>query len=172
MAHALRHDPTAYGLALDRGGWADADAVVDALRAKRRSWRDLGLANLRDVIERSSRRRFELENGRIRALYGHSVERAVERPEATPPDVLWHGTTEQAAERILARGLRPMGRQRVHLSPDRATAREVGRRRADRPVLLVVRASEAHADGIGFYEGGESVWLAGPVPARYVERAR
>lgn len=171
MAHALRHAPGSYGLDLDAGGWADAEALLDALRSKRRAWRDLDPGDVRDVIEGPGRRRFELRDGRVRALYGHSVEGTVERPRAEPPDVLWHGTTGRAARRILDRGLRPMGRQRVHLSPDRSTAREVGRRRTDRPVVLAVRAAEAHADGVGFYEGGESVWLADPVPARYVERA-
>jgi RNA:NAD 2'-phosphotransferase (TPT1/KptA family) len=32
MSHALRHDPAAYGLTLDAGGWTPVAALVEGLR--------------------------------------------------------------------------------------------------------------------------------------------
>jgi putative RNA 2'-phosphotransferase len=63
-----------------------------------------------------------------------------------------------------------MRRQQAHLSTDKATALQVGRRKTQQPVLLAVRASEAFRSGVLFYEGNESTWLADEIPAGFVER--
>lgn len=120
---------------------------------------------------RTDRRRYEVRGDRIRALYGHSLPGRLAKEEARPPERLWHGTSPGAAGSILEEGLRPMGRQFVHLSVDRPTAREVGRRKAEGPVILAVRAREAHGSGVAFYRGNEKVWLAERVPSRWLERA-
>lgn len=62
-----------------------------------------------------------------------------------------------------------MGRQSVHLSVDRDTARAVGARKAPEPVILAVAAREAAAVGAVFYVGNEKVWLADSVAARFIE---
>ncbi len=63
-----------------------------------------------------------------------------------------------------------MQRQYVHLSTDQDTARSVGQRRAETPVILVVRAREAYAAGVQFYLGNEDIWLSDPVPPEFIER--
>ncbi len=63
-----------------------------------------------------------------------------------------------------------MGRQYVHLSFDEVTARQVGKRKSTTPVLLVVRAGEAHEAGIPFWGGNDVVWLAERIPARFLAR--
>ena len=64
----------------------------------------------------------------------------------------------------------PMNRQYVHLSADLETAREVGRRKSRQPVVLVVDAGAAHDDGVRFYHGNQTVWLADGIPPRYISR--
>jgi len=61
-----------------------------------------------------------------------------------------------------------MPRSRTSCLP--ATARTVGCRRDPEPVILAVRAGEAHRGGVVFYLGHEEIWLADPVPARYLTR--
>jgi putative RNA 2'-phosphotransferase len=121
------------------------------------------------MVASSSKRRHEIEGDRIRALYGHSVPGRILRLEATPPGVLFHGTSPQAWESIRLLGLAPMGRQYVHLSVDVTTAAEVGRRKSITPVLLRVGAREACEQGVRFWQGNEKVWLAEVVPVRFLE---
>jgi len=116
----------------------------------------------------SEKERFELAGGRIRALYGHSVPARLERVRARPPAALFHGTSPRAWAAVSRQGLAPMGRQYVHLSADVPTALAVGRRKAAEPVLLVVAAERAAADGIAVYRGNVAVWLADAVPAGYL----
>ena len=62
-----------------------------------------------------------------------------------------------------------MGRKYVHLSPDPETATRVGVRHDDQPVVLSIRAAEAHAAGVVFHQADETVYLAKRVPAVFVE---
>jgi putative RNA 2'-phosphotransferase len=160
VSHALRHEPWLYELELDDEGWASVESILVALSKEQPEWADLCEADLVRMIEGSSKRRHEVKDGRIRALYGHSIAGKLKRTPATPPDVLFHGTAPDVVSLIKVSGLLPMGRQYVHLSVDEATAVEVGRRKAKKPTILRVMAVEAHVTGIHFYEGNEKVWLS------------
>lgn len=168
LAHALRHDPSRYKLTLDAQGWVSCDDVLAALRRKGR-WRDLERALLDEMVDAQTKRRYEIEGDRIRALYGHSTEDVrIEKPATTPPLALFHGTSPEAAAAILADGIRPMSRQFIHLSIDVPTALSVGRRHCKKPVLFEVLAQEAAEAGYAFYEGNPQTWLADFIPAQFL----
>ena len=169
VSHALRHRPAAYGLELDRQGWVEVDALLAALRRRGR-WASVDEASLERMLASATKRRFEMVDGRIRALYGHSVPGGVAKTRVVPPPVLFHGTTPEALAAIESEGLTPMGRQYVHLSLDRGTALSVGRRRSPRPVVLSVDAAAAERAGVGFYAGSDDIWLADAIPARFLRR--
>lgn len=170
ISHALRHEPWLYELEPDGEGWVPLEALLQGLRRERAAWAGLTEDHVQEVLDSAEKRRFELAEGRIRALYGHSLPGRLQRQPAAPPALLFHGTAPESLARIEAEGLRPMARQFVHLSTDAETASAVGRRKASAPVLLVVAAEEAHAAGVPFYRGNEQVWLADHVPARYLTR--
>jgi putative RNA 2'-phosphotransferase len=169
VAHALRHKPWLYELELDDEGWVPVEALLAALRQRRNAWADLTEKHLAGMIARADKQRYELREGKIRALYGHSLKHRLAKTPAEPPEFLYHGTPTRAVEAILAQGLKPMGRQYVHLSVDVETAQEVGARRDQRPVVLVIRAGEAHRSGVPFYRGNEMVWLADHVPPVFID---
>jgi putative RNA 2'-phosphotransferase len=172
VSHALRREPWLYELELDEGEWASVESVLAAFTKERPEWADLCEADLVRMIEDSSKRRHEVKEGRIRALYGHSIPGKVKRTPVTPPDVLYHGTAPDVIELIRSLGLLPMGRQYVHLSVDEATALEVGRRKTRKPTIVRVLAAHAHVNGIGFYEGNEKVSLAGGLCPGSIHRGR
>jgi len=169
VAHALRHQPAAYGLEIDEQGWTSVPALLDGLARRRPRWRGLRRADLAEMIETSDKRRYELAGDRIRALYGHSVPgRRIVGTRARPPELLFHGTSAAVLDAILAGGLRSMSRQYVHLSVDVQTAQLVGARKARPPVVLGVAAGRADRDGVPFWRGNDLVWLAERVPPSYV----
>lgn len=63
----------------------------------------------------------------------------------------------------MADGLKPMGRQYVHLSESTHFASLAGRRKGEL-VMLKVDSLKAVAEGIPFYYAGNEVWLAEWVP--------
>lgn len=168
VSHALRHEPWLYELELDAAGWTPVDDLLAALSQEPR-WRALSRAQLETMIEQAPKQRHEIDGSRIRALYGHSVPGRIVKEPAVPPAVLFHGTPAASVPAILADGLRPMGRQYVHLSVDRDTARSVGRRRSAAVTVLAIRASQAHQDGAQFWRGNQMVWLADYIPAACID---
>lgn len=168
VSHALRHEPWLYELELDDEGWVPVEGVLGTLRSECPEWKNLTEADLARMITSSSKRRHEISDGRIRALYGHSVPGRLRKTPAVPPDMLFHGTSPANVPCIRSTGLLPMARQYVHLSVDAAMAVEVGRRKSPRPVILRVLAGDAHANGLRFYEGNEKVWLADYVPVQFI----
>ena len=169
IAHALRHAPWLYELEIDEEGWAPLDQLIDGLRGHRKVWADLTEADIAEVVEGFDKKRYEIRAGKIRAYYGHTLKSMIKKVPCEPPEQLYHGTAAGVAPLILDQGLKPMSRQYVHLSAEIKTAKDVGARKGDKVVVLVIRAREAHADGIAFYHGNEMVWLADEVPAAYIE---
>ncbi len=128
-------------------------------------------ADLAYMIARSDKKRHELRDGRIRALYGHSTPHRLLEESVEPPQALYHGTSPKVVEQIKREGLKPMVRQYAHLSIDKVTAEQVGRRRAKTPAVSRVRANAAYLSGISFYRGNELVWIADAVPSTFIEGA-
>jgi putative RNA 2'-phosphotransferase len=168
ISHALRHAPWLYELEPDAEGWVEVESLLAALRQHRRSWRELTKDDLREMMSRADKQRFQLEGGRIRALYGHSFPGGIAATPGDPPPTLYHGTSDGALPAILRSGLKPMSRQFVHLSTDIPTATQVARRKGGQPRILTVDTGAAARDGVRFYRGNAQVWLADEVPARYL----
>ncbi|WP_037905870.1 RNA 2'-phosphotransferase [Actinacidiphila yeochonensis] len=166
LSMVLRHRPEAAGLSLDPAGWVEVDVLLDALAAARRP---LTREELDHVVAANDKKRFaySADGRRIRASQGHSVPVELGLPDAVPPEVLFHGTATATVPLILARGLRPMGRQDVHLSTDQETALRVGSRHG-RPAVLAVDAAGLAATGHAFQVSANGVWLTSAVPARWL----
>ena len=170
ISHALRHEPWLYELELDDAGWVTVDALLAALRAEKPAWEAVNENDLVQMMAEAEKQRFEMRDGRFRALYGHSTPQKLSREPAEPPAILFHGTAPKTVALIRKEGLRPMGRQYVHLSVDTATATQVGRRKAKDPVILRIGAGEAHGKGVAFYRGNDLVWLADAVALEFIEQ--
>jgi putative RNA 2'-phosphotransferase len=168
MSLVLRHQPETLGLRLDADGWTSTAGLVAAIRSCGEKWRGLEEADLQTVVDSSDKKRHEISDGRIRAVYGHSLDVEATRAASVPPPVLFHGTSPTAVAAILRQGLRPMARQFVHLSTDRETAVQVGRRSSPSPTILSVRAYDAHLQGIPFHKVEARIWQARAIPAAYV----
>jgi putative RNA 2'-phosphotransferase len=171
LALILRHQPERFALALDEEGWTSLSEVMGILRGLP-NFRWATRADVMKVVEEGtsdSKRRFEVKEGRIRARYGHSLVQSIRYEPCTPPRRLYHGTSSQSLKSIRRDGLKPMGRQYVHLSPDHKTAVRVGVRHTGNPIILTIRATEAQAAGIEFYQADEAVYLAKHVPPEFLE---
>ena len=167
LALILRHRPEAGGLRLDKHGWADVEAVVDAVRAR---FGEFDRDQLKDLVLINDKKRYAFDDTgtMIRASQGHSVPVELGLEPVEPPSFLYHGTSERALPSILGQGLVRGSRHHVHLSPDVDTARKVGSRRRGPSVTLEVRSGDMR--GYGFYRSANGVWLTDHVPPHYLRR--
>ena len=169
ISYALRHAPWEYELELDEEGFVPVVQLIHALNESGEYKETITKDDILHIIKISEKKRHELKDGKIRALYGHTVPSHIRKEPIVPPDILYHGTSHKAYEIIMDSGLKPMSRQYVHLSTDIETAVRVGKRRDKNPVILTVDAKRAYADGVVFYSSGyENVILADFVPAEYL----
>ena len=169
LSYALRHHPDEFKLTRDEGGWVRVEELLTQVRNKHPQWDWISQETILDIQSSSDKQRFELREGSIRAVYGHSLpEQRIVLSATQPPEILYHGTTEKAASAIREKGLQPMQRQYVHLSADKETANIVGKRRGKEPVILIVDARLASEQGIKFYHANETIWLADSVPEQYI----
>ena len=163
LSSLLRHRPR--DLALDDAGFAPLHDVLKLLHADE--------TRVREVVRDSDKQRFEIieiETGaKIRARYGHSVVPVVDYQPITPPEILYHGTSRGAIANIQCEGLRSMNRQYVHLSIEREIALSVGRRHDSNPTILIVRAGEAHQNGVEFYNPEARLFLVKALDARWID---
>ena len=169
LSKHLRHQPEHLGLELAPGGWVK---IADLLAACQRNGFPISEAELHEVVALNNKQRFAFDESqaRIRANQGHSVDIDLQLEVATPPNELYHGTTQQAVLNIKREGLHKMRRHHVHLSADVATAQVVGARHG-KPVVLVVDAAAMQRDGIGFFRSANGVWLVDHVAPRYLHLA-
>ncbi|MGM0381090.1 MAG: RNA 2'-phosphotransferase, partial [bacterium] len=90
-------------------------------------------------------------------------------PEISPNSPLFHGTSPKAWKKISQEGLKPMGRDYVHLSRTRPEALRVGRRHHSEPILLKI--SPAVSEEISLYRAGPVV-LAPKIPPRHLDKIK
>lgn len=171
MAYILRHTPSEHGLVLDCDGWTSLEGLLEVLR-KKKGLEKVQKQDIEKMIGSAEKKRFEINGERIRAYYGHSTQKKIEKKAETPPLFLYHGTSHTAWESIQKEGLIPGKRQYVHLASKVEMALEVGKRYDEKPVLLKVNAEAAHREGILFYHGNDFVWLSDVVPAKYIEEVK
>lgn len=165
LSGALRHFPDDVGLSLDDRGWVAWPDLV-AAASDRYPWADADA--VAGVVATDPKGRFERDDGRVRAAYGHSVDVTLEPTDAPVPDRLYHGTAPGNVAAIREEGLKPMGRQHVHLSASVADAREVGRRHASDPVVFAVDAESLAADGHRITKRGRDTYTVDRVPPEYL----
>lgn len=164
LSYLLRHRPPDYPLRFDPRGFVFWDELIETVQAR---FPGATEEQILKVVEGPDKKRFELKEGKVRATYGHSFPVDLGLESVEPPENLYHGTARDLAQTILRDGLKPRGRQYVHLSPSVEEAVAVGSRRDPSPAVVVVRSREAHASGIRFYRTGP-LFLVKEIPAQFL----
>ena len=160
MSYFLRHHPPH---AMTEDGFLDLDELVCMVQKQY----PVDKKFIAHIVETDTKGRFQIQDNKIRAVYGHSYPVNIELPPADI-NVLYHGTTEDAVTLILKEGLTPQKRQKVHLSPTPDIAVEVGKRRCENPVILQINAQKALKDGIKIEKASEVVYVADFIPPEYI----
>ncbi|MCG5122572.1 RNA 2'-phosphotransferase [Streptomyces sp. T7(2022)] len=154
LAYHLRHSPH---ITRDASGWVEVGTLAHVLSPGIKVTAEEIVSVARALTET----RFEVRGDCVRARYGHSRPAIVEYQERLPDSPLYHCTSSSALREIFERGegLRPMSRQWVHLTTDRAAALATGRRHGPSVLLRVTDPA-----GLAWRHAGGNTWLAGHVP--------
>lgn len=162
LSYLLRHNPE--DLPMREDGFVPLNKLMEKIK-KRFPWSSLEI--IKNLANREDSR-FEIKNGMIRALYGHTIPVKIELQPANKVKFLYHGTTPDAIEKILREGLKPMNRRKVHLSPTVEQAIRVAKRRTRNPVVLRIDVGAAAQKGIKFEKANELVYLSDKIPPDFI----
>jgi putative RNA 2'-phosphotransferase len=165
LAYMLRHQPEEFDLEVDEYGFADFEDVVRALNE--RIGEPIREEDVVEAIASGDRPRYELSNGVIRALYGHSIEIDAGEP-SEPPEELYIAVGGRDAERARRHGLSGGRRTYLHLALTPEEAEETGRRMPFDWLLVTVDAARADEDGIAFFDR-QALFLCEHIPTEYLD---
>ncbi|TDQ04022.1 putative RNA 2'-phosphotransferase [Halanaerobium saccharolyticum] len=168
VSYILRHHPENFDLKLNPDASVKTDQLLQALKGK---FKDITKTDLIQLVKNDSKGRFSFleDRKRIRANYGHSIEGVNPDYQAVkPPEILYHGTTPEVKDKILTAGLKPMGRNYVHLSVGIKEAEKVALRRTKQPVIFKIEALKAFREGQNFYKTAEDIFLTDRLSADYL----
>ena len=171
MAGVLRHFPERYSLEIDKNGWVDLRDFITGLQSRNRRLRFLKPHHVIGLIETDPKGRYQFQDGKIRATYGHTFDVDLDLPTENIPDVLFYPTSDADWAGLQANGLKPADRKMVHLSRTYEAALEAGRVRNPSPVIIEIDAKAARTGGIVIMKAGKTVYLTREVPAEFLRRS-
>ncbi len=164
LTYLLRHRPEEYPLVFDERGFVEWGDIVEIVQER---YYDVTEEQIRAVVTDSEKKRFELQEGKVRATYGHSFAIELGDQAVEPPPELYYGTARDLAQSMLRGGLKPRDRQYVHLSVSAEEAESVAKRHDPAPAIIIVDAQSAHREGVRFYQSGP-LFLVENVPAKFL----
>ncbi len=164
----LRHKPEVIDIKLDEHGWAD---VEELLAGMNRQGRFINRELLDEIVKTNNKKRYQYNDDltKIRANQGHSINVDVNLQEKIPPNTLYHGTALRYLYEIKLFGIKKMNRLYVHLSKDKETAINVGKRHG-KAIILEIDTKKMLNDGHKFYYSNNGVWLCDDINFKYVRR--
>lgn len=172
LSYLLRHAPQDANLDMDHHGWVNVDQLLKNINENGRYV--LTASTLQEIVVNDSkgRYRFSEDGNRIKACQGHSLPWVEpELQEMTPPEFLYHGTTTEAKDAIMASGaILRMQRHAVHLTEDFSLAwKSACRRKGKHPVVLKIAAKVLSETGVVFGKSENDVWCCEQVPVAFIQ---
>ena len=164
VAGGLRHFPDDLGLEMDSRGWVEL-AKLGEVVAGRYRWASKEL--LIALVESDPKQRYEINNGKIRARYGHSVNVELDHPDNRLPD-LYYGASEEEADRILEVGLKSASQRYVHLSTTPEKAWQVATFRTGNPRVIQAKADACQEAGVKMMTVNKDIVISEMIPSRFL----
>jgi putative RNA 2'-phosphotransferase len=161
----LRHFPDRFDLQMDKNGWVNFESLVRVVRRKYK-WANKWI--VKALIYSDEKKRYELREDKIRARYGHSVKVKLDDMPEAEESILYYGTSEEEAQRLLEIGIKPVNQTFVHLSTTVEKSEEVAKLRTDNPIILVVDAKKIKEMGIRVIKANDLIALVEQVPAECI----
>lgn len=164
VAGALRHFPDDLGLAMDPNGWVDLCVLGEVVNSRHR-WANKNLVIA--LVQSDPKMRYEIDDAKIRARYGHSVKVDLDHPENKLPK-LYYGASEEEADRILEIGLKPASQRYVHLSTTPEKAWHVATFRTGNPRVIQADAASAQKAGVKMMTVNDDIVISDTIPSEYL----
>ena len=164
ISGALRHFPAKLGLSMYEDGWVSINALTYAA-ARKYKWPKK--YHVYALVESDKKGRYEISGGKIRAVYGHSIDVVLDYP-LYEGDFAYFGTGPDEVDIILEEGILPVKQKYVHLSTTLEKAIEVAMVHFENPSIFKIDVTAAIDDGLNIMIANDDILLADEIPADYI----
>lgn len=169
LAAILRHGK--FSLDMDPQGYVAISEISAKLRVVNPRMKWLTDAHIEALALTDPRDRYQVDGGRVRATYGHTVRLDLQLPTEGVPAVLYYPVSPEARDIILEAGISPVDRAMVHLSGTYADAVRAGSVRMDEVAVLAVDTARCREAGFPIGRATASVYLCDRVPPECISAA-
>ena len=162
ITYILGRRPDEFGLVTDTEGFVKIKELLKAV-TEEEGWTYVRRSHLDEIRYSLADPPFEIAGKQIRAKRRDQLA----RPNPVPklPKLLFTSIRKRAYRSVLDKGIFPAGYYQVVLSSSRDLAERIGKRMDQDPVTLSVHVQKSVEDGVRFYQTGESLFIAGSIPA-------
>ncbi|HUT72151.1 MAG TPA: RNA 2'-phosphotransferase [Desulfatiglandales bacterium] len=167
MTYMLGTRPDEFGLVPDTDGYIPLKEVLKAISEEPGSGY-VRESHVKEVLLHDTDGVFEMSEKKIRSRKRTFAPVDKERDAGPPSSVLFKGVKRKAYPFILRAGLLRGSQEHVVLTTDKDVAIRIARRLEQTPIMLEIRAGDAHENGIAFYPFGESLYLADEIPIQFI----
>jgi putative RNA 2'-phosphotransferase len=167
LALILRHQGPKTGLQFDGRGATAIGPLIEHIN-RNELFRWVQPEHLEEIVATDPKGRYAIEEGMMRATYGHSFSLREPSDPVEPPERLYYGVPERLVRWAVQSGLAPSGRVYLHLSTQEQEALDVASRQDRRAAVVEIDAKSAHMGGVKFYRANDKIYLALSIPAKFV----
>ncbi len=166
LLYVLAHNPTEFGLVPTEEGFVSIKELLQAMHEEP-GWKYVRQSHIRELLlDREYSSVFQVKDNLIRSVERQwSFEFDTTLP--LPSKIMYSPIRKKAHGHVLENGLRAPEGKVVILTPDKAMAERIGKRKDQHPVLIQVMVEAARENGIYIYGLGE-LFLAKEIPAKYI----
>ena len=179
LTFLLRHKPEDCHLEMDKKGYVSVQQLIENIN--KYSNYSLTFDELKEIVRTDNKQRFKIvgnniEGFKVKCNQGHSIPWVI--PEINYnvkiPDVLYHGTTEDAWHDIQKTGyISKMSRHAVHMQQDIDKAWSSATRRKNKiPIVLVIDSRKMNEEGLKIGVTENDVWCVEKVPVKYIKEVK
>ncbi|MFC1817128.1 RNA 2'-phosphotransferase [Thermodesulfobacteriota bacterium] len=161
ITYVLGRQPDEFGLIPGRDGFVKVKELLKAINEEN-GWKYVRRQHLDEILFTIPDPPIEIRGDIIRAKNRDRLP--LQTLPQNLPKLLFTCVRQKAHPVILDKGIFPMGRSQVILSSSRDMAERMGKRIDQRPVLLTVHVHKSLAQGILFYQVGQTIYLTEAIP--------
>jgi putative RNA 2'-phosphotransferase len=163
LDYVLGRRPDEFGLLPDEQGYVKIKTLLQSLHEDS-DWRHVRQGHLQALMLLQQPVVIEMESDLIRAR--HRDRLPTPQPPSEMPKILYSAVRRRAYPVVVEKGIRPGGTPYILLSPDEETARRLGRRMDNDPVVIKIHVAQCRSAGTIFLRYGERLHLADVIPAQ------
>ena len=161
ITYIMGRKPDEFGLVPDMDGFVKMKELIKAI-CEEEGLRYVRSSHIDEILITLSNPPIEILDNLVRAKSRDHLPRRM--PASNLPKLLYTCIRRKAYPSVMDKGIFPIGRGHVILSPEKKLAEKIGKRIDQTPVLLTVQTQKVVKIGVILIQAGDLIFMAKTIP--------